>query len=327
VTLDSSARAEFKADDSSIKIPFRFNLDDIFAQTQSTILSSLPPSVISKDEAGGKWSGLRSNELAGQYDITYSIAASVYSKKGLEASATKSVPVLPISQSSPQSPSDTPGEYVFAGPSPSLAKLSLSKGPPFSLEVAGQEPEAIVFDAHDTLSSGSTTIAFVVKAMPRSNKDFDLYTLPKQCQIQARLVCKTLVTPDRIEERFIPYLDQSRFAKTSSQKVQKSNDQELSLSLPLWNHIAPGKRDLNSIPIKRHRLRSIGSEDQFALAKFSFDFHANSDKILPSFFTPLLSRRYAIDITLDFPGSQASQKLSLPVSVIYEADEFDYVKP
>ena len=326
-SLDSTARAEFKANDGSTKIPFRFNLEDIFAQTQSTIITSLPPSVNSKDESGGKWSGVRSNELAGQYDITYSISASVYSKKGLEASATRSLLVLPVSQSSPQSPSDTPGEYVFAGPSPSIAKASLSKAPPFSLQVAGQEPEGLVLDAHDPLSSGPTKIAFVVKALPRSKKDLNLESLPKRCRIRAHLSTKTLVTPDRIEQIFIPYIDQSRYAKTSSQRMQKSNEQEMDVSLPPWNHIAQGKSSLPSSNQVGHS-RSTGSEEEFALANFSFDFDIASEKILPSFFTPLLSRRYAIDITIDFPGSQSpSMKLSLPVSVIHEADEFDHIKP
>lgn len=80
--------------------------------------------------------------------------------------------------------------------------------------------------------------------------------------------------------------------------------------------------------VKRNDLRRIGLEDQFALTNFSFDFNIASDKIPPSFFTPLLSRRHAIDFTIGFPGSTSpSLKLSLPVRIVYEADEFDYIKP
>lgn len=257
-SLDSTARtalAESKADGGSITIPFRFNLEDIFAQTQSTTMTSLPPSLNSKDESGGKWSGLRSTALAGQYDVAYSISASVYSKKGLEASTSKDIFVLPVSQNSLESPSDTPGEYFFAASSSPSTKVSLAKAPSFALEVAGQEPEAVIIDANDTALKGSTTIPFVVKAVSRSNKHFDINELPKHCQIRAQLVSKTLLTPDRIEERFIPYINQSIFANTSSQKVQKSDEQEHSLTLPQWNHVSPGER-LASIDCRTQSLTS-----------------------------------------------------------------------
>lgn len=241
VVLDSTARADFKTDDGIVKIPFRFNLEDIHTQTQSPFITELPPSVSSKDESGFKWSGLRSNEMEGQYDITYSITASAYSKKGLLVSTTKSVPVLAVSQVQPPlSPSDFPGEYFYAASTPPPSRVSLSKPPSYKLEVGGQEPAAIVLDAHEAFSTGSTTVPFTIKALPRSSSTFDIGSLPRQCSLHARLVSKTLITPDRIEEKAIPTLDQAIHGRDASLRVQKSDEQEFTLLIPRWNHIAPG---------------------------------------------------------------------------------------
>ena len=76
------------------------------------------------------------------------------------------------------------------------------------------------------------------------------------------------------------------------------------------------------------RLTGIGSTEQFALSRFSFLFNLTGDRVpSPTFFTPLLSRRYAIDITLSFPGvSGPSLKLSLPLQITYETVELEYVR-
>ena len=196
----------------------------------------------SANESSFKWSGLRKNELEGQYDITYSISASAYSKKGLQASTTKTVPILPVSQVQPPlSPSDFPGEYFYAASTPQPSKVSLSRAPSFKLEVGAQEPEAIVLDAHQTFSTGSTTVPFTIKALPRSSSILDTGSLPRQCLLKARLVSKTLITPDRIEEKVIPTLDQAMHGRDASLRMQKSDEQEFTLSIPPWYHVAAGR--------------------------------------------------------------------------------------
>jgi hypothetical protein len=180
--------------------------------------------------------------MEGQYDITYSISASAYSRKGLQASTTKTIPLLPVSQVQPPlSPSDFPGEYFYAASTPQPPKVSFSKAPSFKLEVGAQEPEAIVLDAHETFSTGSTTVPFTIKALPRSSSNFDIGSLPRQCLLRARLVAKTLITPDRIEEKAIPTLDQAIHGRDASLRVQKTDEQEFTLSIPRWNHVTPSE--------------------------------------------------------------------------------------
>jgi hypothetical protein len=97
-----------------VKVPFRFNLDDVHSQARSSFVSDLPPSLNSRDDKL-KWAEIRKGELEAEYDVTYSITASAFSKRGSEASTEKKIQVMPVSQAEgPRSPSDCPGEYFFA---------------------------------------------------------------------------------------------------------------------------------------------------------------------------------------------------------------------
>lgn len=168
------------------------------------------------------------------------MTASVFSKKGLQASTTKKIQILPALQEQPPlSPSDFPGEYFFAASTPQQSKYSLGRAPSFGIEIAGEEPEAIVLDPHSS-SSGSTKIHVVVKALPRPSTLFDPSSFPSQCQLRARLVTKTLITPDRIEEKAIPTIEQAKYGDNASLRLHKSDEQEFTVGLPHWNHIAPG---------------------------------------------------------------------------------------
>ena len=222
-----------------MKVPFRFNLDEIHSQNRSPTVTDLPPSLSSRDDGAG-WTSLRKNEAEGQYDVSYVMTASVFSKKGLQASTTTKIPILPVSQAQPPlSPSDFPGEYFFAASTPQQSKFSLGRAPSFGMEVAGEEPEAVVLDPQ-SFSSGTTNIHFVVKALPRPSTPFEANSLPSQCQLRARLVTKTLITPDRIEEKAIPTIEQAKHGENSSLRVHKSDEQDFTVALPHWDHIAPG---------------------------------------------------------------------------------------
>ena len=97
-----------------MQVPFRFNLDAIQSQAKSSFVTDLPPSLNSRHNKI-KWSELHKGQSEALYDVTYSIAASVYSKNGLEASTEKMIQVLPVSQDiGPRSQADCPGEYIPA---------------------------------------------------------------------------------------------------------------------------------------------------------------------------------------------------------------------
>jgi hypothetical protein len=224
-----------------VQIPFRFNLDAIHSQAKSSFVTDLPPSVNSRDE-GVRWSELRKGDAEALYDVTYSIAASVYSKKGLEASTEKTIQVLPVSQEiGPRSQADCPGESITAQSSLRSRRVSLSKTQPYKLNVAGQSPEAISLSAQDAFFSGATRIPFVVKASPDSSTKFEPGSLPTKCRVNARLLSKTLITSDGIEQNWIPIIEQGRHTENTSLKVHKGEEQEFVVDLSPWKHVAPSK--------------------------------------------------------------------------------------
>ena len=66
--------------------------------------------------------------------------------------------------------------------------------------------------------------------------------------------------------------------------------------------------------------------DDFSVARFSFVFKLDGGKQpLASFYTPLLSRRYLIDLVMTFDGSDETFKLSLPCEIVHaSADASDF---
>lgn len=180
-------------------------------------------------------------ETEAGYDVTYSIAATVFSERGQEASTEKTIQVLPVSQGEDsRSPADCPGEYHLASPSPQRRSVSLSKARS-KIEVSGQQPEAVSLSAHDSFSNSSTTIPFVLKALPGSSSEFDLKSLPTQCQVKARLLTKTLITSDGIEQAWIPIIEQGRHAENTCLRTQKKEEQEGTIKLQPWQHVVPSK--------------------------------------------------------------------------------------
>ena len=225
-----------------MQVPFRFNLDAIHSQAKSSFVTDLPPSLNSRHNKI-KWSELHKGQSEALYDVTYSIAASVYSKNGLEASTENMIQVLPVSQDiGPRSQADCPGEYIPAQSNLHSRRTSLSKAPPFKLQIAGQSPEAISLSARDAFFSGATRIPFVVKALPDPSTKFEPGSLPTTCRVNVRLLSKTLITSDGIEQHWIPIIEQGRHMKNTALKVQKSEEQEFVVDLSPWRHIVPSRQ-------------------------------------------------------------------------------------
>lgn len=249
VALDSKPTSGFKSDDGIVKIPFRFNLEEA---NRFTDIAELPPSVDS-DQDAKRWSSLRKNEAGLEYTITYSITASSYSRKDLISSRTEKITVLPVNE--PQPPvyaSHFAGEYFLADSSTRDRKQR--KGQPH-LQVAGQEPESIRLDPASQGARSSTDVPFVLKLKPASGNHLNGTTLPTQCEISARLVTRTLVTPNGSKR--VPTVDDINNDNDSYIRTFKSNEQSFPLSIPEWSEyadseITPLSSD-NCLKLTNHR--------------------------------------------------------------------------
>jgi len=291
----------YRAEDGVVKIPFRFNLEEC---RRASSLSELPPSIDSLEETKW-WSGWKNTKSSSEYNVAYNISATAFSTKGAIASATHSLRVLPVTEAQPPlSPSDFAGEYFLAATSPSQLK-PLRRTSGHRIEVAGQEPEPVTLDPTDEGVPGSTEIPFVAKLLPAKGSTLEAEYFPNRCEITARLVTRTFITPNGTT-RAMPTVEDALEDGDSQVRTSRSNEQTFTVALPRWDQYASG------------------TAEAFAITKFTFLFNIQSDtqQLSPTFFTPILSRRYAIECKLSFPGSPNSTlELSLPLQIVYEAPD------
>lgn len=233
--LDSTARPGFKSDDDTIRIPFRFNLDEC---RHSSHVQELPPSLDSTSNST-KWSQSK-NDSTNQYDITYTISASAFDSRGALASTSAPVTVLPLAEPQPPlSPSDFGGEYFMGAASPHESKI-LRRTPAYRLEVAAQEPEPLSFDPADSGSNGYTNIPFVLKVLPTAGRKLDLSDFPSRCNLRTRLVSRTFVTPDR-RNKSMPTLEDALKDDDSHLRTSRTNEQAFTVGLKTWDQYSAGK--------------------------------------------------------------------------------------
>lgn len=233
VALDSRATAGFKSDNGLVKIPFSFNLEEA---NRFTDIPDLPPSVDSDQDAKW-WSGLKKNEAGLEYNIIYSITATSYTSRDVISSKTERLNVLPVSE--PQPPayaSHFAGEYFLADSSSRDSKQQRRQP---HLQVAGQEPESIRLDPASHAARGSTDVPFVLKLKPEAGESLSTAMLPSQCELTARLVTRTLVSPNGTKR--VPTVEEINHNNDFYMRTFRSNDQSFTLSIPDWTQYTDSK--------------------------------------------------------------------------------------
>lgn len=165
----------------------------------ASFVADLPPSLDSRLD------GQKASDC--QYEISYSLTVVAFSKKSTLASATQTIFILPVSPGALSAQhSEAPNEYHWAelhssSKHPRVHRRTSSSselaGP--RIEVAGQEPDTIVFNPEYTIPDGTTEVPFVVKISPRDNENAH-EGLPTRCHVKAHLVTKTHITPDGLKQ-------------------------------------------------------------------------------------------------------------------------------
>ena len=234
VSLERNARSGLQVENGTVRMPFRFHLRE--CEKLSDMVSGLPPSLDS-DQEGRRLSN-------GLYSVAYSLTATVFSARGIIASTTEKITVLSVTQEPSLCSSDCPGEYFWAQsiPQHSIRLQKKPLGP--RMEAAGQEPDPIVLDAHDTASGGSTKVPFVLKLSPTSTDVLNEKSMPSQCQVRACLVTKTRITPDGLEQLASSIqrgLDKVPSSRSEEVQIHKSHDQEDVVGVSAWSHSKSSK--------------------------------------------------------------------------------------
>jgi hypothetical protein len=108
------------------------------------------------------------------------------------------------------------------------------------IELAGQEPEPISLDLTEDSTQSTTEIPFVVKILPKSGDLLDPDTFPDRCELKARLITRTFVTPNG-RTREMPTVDDALDDEDSFVRTSRNNEQAFTLAIPRWDQFATGK--------------------------------------------------------------------------------------
>ncbi|KAF2773914.1 hypothetical protein EJ03DRAFT_71986 [Teratosphaeria nubilosa] len=259
----------------------------------------LPPSS-TPEPTDSRWKLPKSSANSDDgFQVTYSISAIVSVEKRRIASASRKFNFIPVSQPQPPvSSCDFPEEYSLSTSRETRTMNPLGKCHCTNLEVQSEEPEPLTIRTID--SKGSTKINLMIKLEGRQ-ADF----LPKHCKIKTTLITRTFVTP-YWHGKWVPTLQDACASPSADIHTGTSNEQTYTMDINHWEALD----------------RKPDDECRTFLATLPVRFFVFQGQ-LPSatFFTTLVSRRHALDVTVSFSEMRRSEmRLSLPLQVVYSDD-------
>ena len=313
-----------------VEVPFAFPLEE--CTRLSTLPSAgLPPSLDSRAKGGKVLAGKRDSKVG--YEVGYTLTAALQNfscgRASVLASTTERLSILPVGQPEPPSYGslDVAGEFFTAQASPSKGKLpGLGKrgGTGRQIDLVAQEPAPLVFPAGgpDGLEGErerepATKIEMLVKLSP-SRSSSDLFqNLPTQAHVLTTLTSTTHISPNgpTIHQQQQSTPEPKRIRDPDAQtRISRSPAQECALAIPGWEIFHPDGEEGFAIArlvfLYRHRRGSSGKGER---------------ELCPSFATPVLERRYGLEVKVEFTGEGQgggqSAVLTLPLRVGYEFRE------
>ncbi|EME88575.1 uncharacterized protein MYCFIDRAFT_85020 [Pseudocercospora fijiensis CIRAD86] len=257
----------------------------------------LLPSVDSK-HAKGHWSDPFKSDAIGEYQITYTVIASALQDKNVIASTPSRFNYIPAKpELEPILPDDYPGEYLVR-----TSKIQQNGNSTTRLGVISQEPAALSIE--DCTSTLNTNINLVFMLVGRHERGHRPAPFPKKYDVVAQLKSTTFVMPRRArpELHTVQALPHSK----AILKQSLSNSQRYTAAFRQWD-----VHDSESEDDKRSRFEEVLTNT------ITIPFSVHVDQALsPDFWSPLLSRRYTIELTVTLDeDSSSTTKLKLPVQI------------
>ena len=301
VGKDCQPRTRSGSEEGIVEVPFVFDMKKI--SQYSTLEAPLPPSLDSNLN-GRSTKGFHKHDGSCSYEVSYTLTITLHSNRGVIASTTEKISLLPLGELDPPSYGslDVPGEYfTTSSRSPRTKLASRRKTDDFVIDIAGQEPAPLVLQRQSARGGASTKINFILRFTSEEVKP--LPNLPQQAHIRAHLATHTTVTPNAASMTDVQRRHQrDPEAQSFSSRAEAQN---VALSIPDWNKCKP----------------EVDSKG-FAIANLEFLYRLpeTGERPGPSFATPLLERRYTLDLKVELPVELGQTlKLSLPVQVLYES--------
>ncbi|KAF7188760.1 hypothetical protein HII31_10012, partial [Pseudocercospora fuligena] len=301
------------------RMPFKFTLQKPNGQSALELL----PSIDSK-HAKGHWSDSFKSDTNVEYQITYTVIASALQDKKVIASTPSRFNYIPAKPDlEPILPDDYPGEYLVR-----TSKVQQKGNSTTRLGVISQEPAALSLE--DGGSTLNTNINLVFMLVRRHEGAHRPAPFPKNYDVAAQLKTTTFVMPRRArpELHTIQALPHSK----ASLKQSRSNSQRHAAAFRQWDaHDSESEgtklaHQIEALPITDLNADDKGSHFEEVLTNtITIPFSVNVDQALsPDFWSPLLSRRHTIELTVTLDDdSSSTTKLKLPVQIYQPPDVSD----
>jgi hypothetical protein len=302
-TLLSKSVSRRDSGKHDFEVPFGFCMADFEKLSDGAlggrITTLLPPSSngISKNNL---WS-VNGDE---SFHINYTVTATVSLDKRKIASATREFRFIPFFDPQPPlSACDFPNEYQYTAAREARSLAPLGRYECTNIEVQSEEPEALAIRTID--DQGSTLVNLMFKLDGR-----DAAALPKKCKIDTHLQSNTFITP-YWHGKWVPTLEDVRRSPSADLQVYSSHEQSYTMDIQFWEPF--DQREDSSTFIATLPVRV---------------FVARTQLPCPTFFTPLVSRRYALGVVVSFPDIKRSElRLSLPLQVVYTDRSTEGLQP
>ncbi|KAK4541727.1 hypothetical protein LTR36_007436 [Oleoguttula mirabilis] len=287
-----------------LKVPFSFSMIEYEMKrkssggsdhTDSLMKLGLPPS--SDSQRSSTWrSRLFKHNADSHFHVTYTVSASIYAENRQVASAKRDFHYVPLSPPQPPvSVADFPGEYTLFATHVAPPSQPIKKNYIREIHISSDEPEPLVMRLSDGRGSTKTFLDFRLACLEQA-------TLPQMCRVKLQLLSKTITTPCW-HGKWVPTMDEVHNTDASSLKTDTSHEQTYNMAIEKWlPSYDAGVAGLNTVT---------------ATLPLRF-FVTRGEMPASTFFTPLLSRRYALDVRVSFPGAARSElRLCLPLQIVY----------
>ncbi|KXL49991.1 MAG: hypothetical protein FE78DRAFT_36696 [Acidomyces sp. 'richmondensis'] len=319
MTLEG-AGCESVAENRNFQIPFKFCMTDFearfnFSGQGSTAMAwtsaVLPPSVSSKKKTTKKTTSITGPATKSawplkqsQRDVTvdclvsYTIIANVSVGRRQISSTSLEFFYVPVSPTElPVAVHGDLNDYKFIDRQAIKRSLSFKSNPSRAVQIQAEQPVPIIINMLNR--TGSTTVNFTISTI-----GLELDSVPIKCHVNACLVSILFITPMWQEDR-APTLYEGRCSQSSKIHEEISHPQGCLLPITDWKRITPEEH--------------AGKHEQRNVAMMKYRFVVDGEMPCPTFFTPLVSKRYHLITVVSFrhTGGWAVLRLSLPLQIKY----------
>lgn len=318
----NSSQQQSTAHDDNSKVAFDFALQDKVdqgIQEKDYFLQRLLPSTTSRCSKQ-HWSKAFETEGASRYQVSYAVIASVFLGKKVMASSTGQFnyfPCMPAPKAFPIEDFDQ--EYI-------LRTMRVLRSCPVATRIGiiSQEPASIALNAETKMMSTKIDLLLMLVR----NHTSVHHRLPTKCTIQAFLRTLTFVMREPAGPS-AHTLQSNTYAKAAT-RSDKTCIQTQTLHLKQWDSNdseSEGKLSTQALielmlttPPPDEKDTSSTEEEVFTKAiSFPFTIDVKHRDLIPSFWSPLLSRRYIIEMSVMFDDADAGTlKLKVPLQVYHE---------